>query len=171
MTGIASQCVVLSAAATLVTVTALVVSCVRVFERIECTPPESPVISCSHCAGGWVLTVCGGRWAFLRNNNPLLACCASHRLHVVSRWQRIWINLMLVMLAIHLAVTSTETQQCVVYDMSSCQSPIHTNQTKMDPQARDQMRDYYAARGNEPPPEQVCCGLDRFGLVTIYDGW
>lgn len=47
--------------------------------------------------------------------HPLMACFNSHRLHIVSKWERWYINVLLIALALSLAAWTTEAQQCYLY--------------------------------------------------------
>merc|ERR1719215_263313 len=51
-------------------------------------------------------------WCFLRNTNPVVSVCYSHRLHTVSRMKRMIAYFIQMLFVLDIATALTEAQKC-----------------------------------------------------------
>jgi len=137
--------------------------CVRAFDAAETRMRRD----FSSLKTVWTNSFLKDWWIFQCNMHPLLACIRSHQLHIISRRERWGINFMLVMLSVHLAVTSTETQQCVAYQLNNCALNYTDTRIVKLPWKEYDDTDWYS-KGQKSPPEDVCCELNKLGLVWSF---
>jgi len=111
-------------------------------------------------------------WCFVRNMHPILACFCSHEMHVISRCSRWYINVLLIILAIHLAAMTTETQQCGLYNVSET-GCLNNVTIWMEGDARGMDNITAALHANErkaadPPSKSFCCYLYDTWFLWVY---
>jgi len=89
---------------------------------------------------------------YIVNNHPLIAMFLSYDTHVVSRNERWYINIVLIVLTLSLSAIATETESCVAYFSDPCNNVQLINGTE-----------------SQVPSHGFCCNIEYFGFTAIFD--
>ena len=91
---------------------------------------------------------------YIANNHPFIAMFLSYDTHVVSRNERWYINMVLIVLTLSLSAVAAETESCITYFSDACNNIQLINGTT-----------------TQVPDHEFCCTIEAFGFVGIYDSF